>query len=98
MIVELSARVLELSARVTQLKARVSKNSQNSSTVLSYSEDGRNRTVMLASDQVDPVRAAVDRYRAAQAKLEVAGKTGLAVAGKTGLAGLLTRGAARRSR
>ena len=47
--------------------------SLHESTVLSYSEDGRNRTIMLAADQVDPVRAAVDRYRAAQAKLEVAG-------------------------
>ena len=64
--------------------------SLHESTVLSYSEDGRNRTIMLAADQVDPVRAAVDRYRAAYAKLEVAGNAGLA--------GLLTRVAARRGR
>jgi len=64
--------------------------SLHESTVLSYSEDGRNRTIMLASDQVGPVRAAVDRYRVARAKLEVAGNAGLA--------GLLTRVAARRGR
>lgn len=64
--------------------------SLHESTVLSYSEDGRNRTVMLAADQVGPVRAAVERYRAAQAKLETQGNAGLAV--------LLTAAATRRSR
>ena len=53
--------------------------SLHESTVLSYSEDGRNRTVMLTADQVGPVRAAVNRYRAAQAKLETRGNAGLAV-------------------
>lgn len=48
------------------------------STVLSYSEAGRNRTVMLAADEVEQVRAAVERYRAAQAKLEDEGNAGLA--------------------
>ena len=52
--------------------------SLHEATVLSYSEDGRNRTVMLAADQVGPVRAAVGRYRAAQAKLETSGNAGLA--------------------
>lgn len=47
------------------------------STVLSYSEGGRNRTVMLAPDDVAKVRAAVERYRAAQADLEAEGNTGL---------------------
>lgn len=47
------------------------------STVLSYSDGGRNRTVMLADDEVAPVTAAVDRYRAAQARLEQAGNLGL---------------------
>lgn len=47
-------------------------------TVLSYSENGRNRTLMLAADQVAGVREAVARYRAAQAKLEQAGNAGLA--------------------
>ena len=47
-------------------------------TVLSYSQDGRNRTVMLTPAQVAGVRAAVARYRAAQAKLEAAGNAGLA--------------------
>src|SRR5665811_503028 len=44
--------------------------SLHEATVLSYSEGGRNHTVMLSAEQVGPVRAAVDRYRAAQAKLE----------------------------
>ncbi len=64
--------------------------SMHEATVLSYSEGGRNRTVMLSADQVGPVRAAVDRYRAAQTKLEAQGNAGLA--------GLLTRAAARRGR
>jgi hypothetical protein len=45
---------------------------------VSYSEGGRNRTVMLATAQVATVRAAVARYRAAQAKLEESGNAGLA--------------------
>lgn len=64
--------------------------SLHEATVLSDSEDGRNRTVMLAPDQVAPVRAAVERYRAAQAKLETQANAGLAV--------LLARVAARRRR
>ena len=48
------------------------------STVLSYSKEGRNRTLMLAPSEVRSVRAAVARYRAAQAKLEQAGNAGLA--------------------
>src|SRR5659263_538238 len=39
------------------------------STVLSYSEAGRTRFVMLPAGEVAAVRAAVERYRAAQAKL-----------------------------
>lgn len=49
------------------------------STVLSYSKDGANHTVMLAADEVASIRAAVERYRAAQAKLEDQGNAGLAV-------------------
>ena len=48
------------------------------STVLSYSERGRTRFVMLPAGQVAAVRAAVDRYRAAQAKLEAQGEAGRA--------------------
>lgn len=59
-------------------------------TVLSYSQDGRNHTLMLAAGQVAAVTAAVARYRAAQARLEAQANAGLAV-----LAG---RAAARRSR
>lgn len=47
------------------------------STVLSYSTGGRNKTVMLAPDEVDKVRAAVERYRTAQAALEAEGNAGL---------------------
>jgi hypothetical protein len=64
--------------------------SLHEATVLSYSEAGRNKTVMLHADQVGPVRAAVERYRTAQAALEAKGNAGLAV--------LLTRAAARRGR
>ena len=51
--------------------------SLHEATVLSYSQDGRNRTVMLSAEQIAPVRAAVERYRAAQAKLEAQGNAGL---------------------
>lgn len=61
------------------------------STVLSYSEAGRNRTVMLAPAEVAKVRAAVQRYRAAREKLESEGNTGLAAL-------LSTRAGARRGR
>ncbi|MHB1447415.1 MAG: DUF6788 family protein [Acidimicrobiales bacterium] len=48
------------------------------STVLSYSEAGRTRFVMLRADQVEPVRAATARYQAAKAALEAEGNAGLA--------------------
>lgn len=48
------------------------------STVLSYSEAGRTRFVMLPAEEVAAVRAAVQRYRAAQAKLETDGEQGRA--------------------
>src|SRR5680860_1586637 len=48
------------------------------STVLSYSEAGRNRTVMLAPEEIAKVRAAVERYRAAQAEVAAEGNAGLA--------------------
>ena len=48
------------------------------STVLSYSERGRTRFVMLPAGQVAAVRAAVEHYRAAQAKLEAQGEAGRA--------------------
>ena len=46
--------------------------------MLSYSERGRTRFVMLPAGQVAAVRAAVERYRAAQAKLEAQGEAGRA--------------------
>ena len=64
--------------------------SLHEATVLSYSEGGRNRTVMLAAEDVAAVTAAVARYRAAQAELEAKGNAGLAA--------LLSRAAARRGR
>jgi len=45
-------------------------------TVLSYSERGRTRFVMLPAAEVPAVRAAADRYRTAQAKLEAEGEAG----------------------
>lgn len=48
------------------------------STVLSYFQDGHNRTLMLAPDQIARVRAAVARYRAALGKVEADGNDGLA--------------------
>jgi hypothetical protein len=64
--------------------------SLHEATVLSYSQDGRNRTLMLAPEQVDAVTAAVARYRQAQANLEREANAGLAE--------LLARAAARRGR
>lgn len=48
------------------------------STVLSYSEGGRSRSVVLDPAEVGAVRAAVERYRAAQSRLETTGNAGLA--------------------
>jgi hypothetical protein len=47
------------------------------STVLSYSEAGRSRTLMLDAGEVAAVRAATARYRAALAEIEREGNTGL---------------------
>ncbi|MDE3075934.1 MAG: hypothetical protein KGJ86_10950 [Chloroflexota bacterium] len=47
-------------------------------TVLSYSEAGRTRFVMLPAAEVAAVRAGVERYRAAQAQLEAEGDAGRA--------------------
>lgn len=59
-------------------------------TVLSYSQGGRNRTLMLAAAEVAAVTAASARYRAAQARLEERANAGLAV--------LVERAATRRGR
>ncbi|WP_407689855.1 DUF6788 family protein [Mycobacterium sp. HUMS_1102779] len=48
------------------------------STVLSFSERGRTRFVMLPEAEVASVRAAVTRYRAAEAELVAAGDAGRA--------------------
>jgi hypothetical protein len=47
-------------------------------TVLSYSEAGRTKFLALRPDQVSQARAAVGRYRAAQARLEDQANAGLA--------------------
>jgi hypothetical protein len=60
-------------------------------TVLSYSEGGRNRTVMLSPAEVKAVTAAVERYRAARGKLEARANAGLAAL-------LARRASARRGR
>ncbi|MDQ6724813.1 MAG: hypothetical protein M3066_01350 [Actinomycetota bacterium] len=48
------------------------------STVLSYSEAGRTKFLMLPPGEVPAVRAAADRYRAAKSAVEEQGNTGLA--------------------
>ena len=58
-------------------------------TALSYSERGRNRTLMLDPAEVAAVTAAVARYRVAQARLETEADAGLAA--------LITRAAAQRA-
>jgi hypothetical protein len=48
------------------------------SPVLSYSERGRTRFVMLPADEIEQVRAATERFRAARAALEEQANAGLA--------------------
>jgi hypothetical protein len=48
------------------------------STVLSYSEAGRTKFLMLPAEEVAAVTAAVDRYRAAKSAVEEQGNAGLA--------------------
>jgi len=48
------------------------------SMVLSYSEGGRTRFVMLPAGEVETVRAATERFRAARARLEEQASAGLA--------------------
>jgi hypothetical protein len=47
------------------------------STVLSYSEGGRTKFVMLPAAEVAAVRAAAERYRAAKNRVEEQGSAGL---------------------
>ena len=44
---------------------------------LSYTRDGRTRTVVLSASEVDEVRAAIGRYRTAVAELETAADAGI---------------------
>lgn len=48
------------------------------STVLSYSEGGRTKFLMLHAEEVAAVRAAAERYRAAKSRVEEQGNAGLA--------------------
>ena len=48
------------------------------SVVLSYSEQGRTRVVMLPPEEVEAVRAATERYRAERKRLEAEANKGLA--------------------
>ena len=48
------------------------------SVVLSYSEAGRTRFLMLPPERVAAVRAATDRYRRQKARLQAQGDEGLA--------------------
>jgi hypothetical protein len=48
------------------------------STVLSYKEGGKTKHLMLAAADVEPVRVATQRFRAARARLEEEGNAGLA--------------------
>lgn len=48
------------------------------SIVLSYSVASKTRFVMLRADEVEPVRAATERFRAAKAQLEARAQEGLA--------------------
>jgi hypothetical protein len=48
------------------------------STVLSYSEAGKTRLVMLPADRVEAIRAATARYQEARQALEAEASTGLA--------------------
>ena len=50
----------------------------HASTVLSYSQDGKTRFLMLPADRIDAVRASVARYGAARAALEETGNAGRA--------------------
>lgn len=52
--------------------------SLHESTVLSYSQAGRTRFVMLPEGEVAAVRAAVARYRGALGELEAVGESGRA--------------------
>lgn len=48
------------------------------STVLSYSEGGRTKFLMLPAEEVAAVRSAVEHYRTAKARVEDRGNAGLA--------------------
>jgi hypothetical protein len=56
---------------------RIPNEGLSESTVLSYSEAGRTRFLMLPPDTVGAVRTATDRYRAEKARLEERANQGL---------------------
>lgn len=64
--------------RCGKANCRCANGELHESTVLSYSEGGRTRFVMLRAGDVARVRAAAERYRAAKARLEEQANAGLA--------------------
>lgn len=52
--------------------------SLRASTVLSYSQGGRTRFIMLPADAIEPVRCATERYGAEKARPEAKADQGLA--------------------
>ncbi len=48
------------------------------STVLSYKESGKTKFLMLPTAEVEPVRRATERFRAAKAQLDARGNSGRA--------------------
>jgi hypothetical protein len=48
------------------------------STVLSYKEGGKTKFLMLPAAEAEPVRMATERFRAAKARLDAQGNSGLA--------------------
>lgn len=48
------------------------------SPALTYTQDGRTKTVTLPAEEVDGVAAGLDRYKAARAELEQAADAGIA--------------------
>jgi hypothetical protein len=52
--------------------------SLHESTVLSYSQEGRTRFLMLPSEAVEAVRRSTERHRAARAELEEQANQGIA--------------------
>src|SRR3954462_13068960 len=64
--------------RCGKRNCRCAEGDLHEATVMSYSERGRTRFVMLPAAEVAAVAAAVNRYRASEAELAAAGEAGRA--------------------